>query len=969
MKDLDSDSTLRIVGIGASAGGLEALELFFDAMPATRDFAFVVIQHLSPDYKSLMGELLAKHTSMEIFHAEDGMEITPGSIYLIPRKKNMTVYKRKLFLTDQEHGLNLPIDIFFQSLAEDAGERAIGIVLSGTGSDGTRGVRAIKEAGGLVIVQDEDDAKFDGMPRSAISTGIVDFVLPAGKIPQELQDFVAGNVRLVSNGNDARFNGASSITKIFMLIKRKTGVDLSFYKETTILRRLERRMGINQIHDVQRYIQFLEESPAEITTLFKEILIGVTRFFRDQQAFDILQQQVIPEIFNGKESTEQIRVWVGGCSTGEEAYSIAILLAEYAEKHYLHNDIKIFATDIDKDAIEFASHGLYPESIAADASPHRLARYFVRKGESYQIAPAIREMVVFAYHNIFKDPPFRRIDLISCRNMLIYLQPVLQKKVLSNFHFSLNSGGYLFLGSSETVGDLGKYFQTVDSRWKIFSCKGESRPSDLSLVPPDTNWRERTEATVRPAESVGRGHRTSEPVYEQLVERYLPPTVIVDENKEVVHTFGDLAPYLTVPSGKMDLGLLKMVRKELAVPVGTALQTSIREDRIVAYDDVALPEDDGATVVLKVSVYPLKGGYNAHFYAVVLDDQGGARRDGGVPAHHFDIEESVRNRMNDLESELLYTKENLQATIEELETSNEELQATNEELLSSNEELQSTNEELQSVNEELITVNSEYQKKIDELSELNDDMDNLLSGSAVGTIFLDGNMVIRKYSPPVAKQISIIKSDIGRPLGDLSHNLVYDDLLLDVDGVMKQGKPRELEVQSRDGEWFLVKIQPYESEHEKTSGIVLSLIDITERKIAEQALLRQHELMMRVLDSNPSAILMLDHRGLIIYANRPGQELLGYDADKLTTMRHNDPAFALQAPDGASIPDGELPYARILRDRQATEEYELMMITGPGSPTPGERLRIRINGSPIFDENGAVEGAVLNLRKASSREG
>jgi two-component system CheB/CheR fusion protein len=477
------------------------------------------------------------------------------------------------------------------------------------------------------------------------------------------------------------------------------------------------------------------------------------------------------------------------------------------------------------------------------------------------------------------------------------------------------------------------------------------------------------EATVRPPEPTGRGQRTSEPVYEQLVERYLPPTVIVDENREVVHTFGNLSPYLTVPSGKMDLGLLKMARKELAVPLGTALQTAIRENRIVAYDDVAIPGDDDATTVLKVSVYPLKGGYNSHFYAVVLDDQGGVRRDGGVPAHHFDIEESVRNRMNDLESELLYTKENLQATIEELETSNEELQATNEELLSSNEELQSTNEELQSVNEELITVNSEYQKKIDELSELNDDMDNLLSGTAVGTIFLDGNLVIRKYSPPVAKQISIIKSDIGRPLGDLSHNLVYDDLLSDVDSVMKQGKPRELEVQSRDGEWFLVKIQPYESEHEKTTGIVLSLIDITERQIAEQALLRQHELMMRVLDSNPSAILMLDHRGLIIYANRRGQELLGYDADTLTTMRHDDPAFALQSPEGSAVPDGELPYARILRNEKPAEEYELLMTAGPDAPRPGDRLLIRINGSPIYDENGEVEGAVLNLRPSGSPEG
>ncbi|MCG8478325.1 MAG: hypothetical protein MI724_04450, partial [Spirochaetales bacterium] len=374
----NKERSFYIVGVGASAGGLEALESFFDNTPPSDDFAFVVIQHLSPDYKSLMAELLAKHTKMAIRPAEDGMEIRPGSIYLIPRKKNMTVYKRKLFLTEQEHGLNLPIDIFLQSLAEDVGEQAIGIILSGTGSDGTRGVRSIKEAGGLVIAQDEDDAKFDGMPRSAISTGIVDFVLPADKIPQELKAFVNGDVKLVTDGSHVRLGSTNAITKIFMLIKRKTGVDLSFYKETTILRRLERRMGINQIHDVNRYIAFLEENPQEITTLFKEILIGVTRFFRDSEAFDVLIEEVIPQIFNGKESGDPIRVWVGGCSTGEEAYSLAISLAEYAEEHLLQNDIKIFATDIDKDAIEFASYGLYPESIAADASPDRLAKYFIK---------------------------------------------------------------------------------------------------------------------------------------------------------------------------------------------------------------------------------------------------------------------------------------------------------------------------------------------------------------------------------------------------------------------------------------------------------------------------------------------------------------------------------------------------------------------------------------------------------------
>lgn len=960
----DQQPDFHIVGIGASAGGLEALESFFDNMPASQDFAFVVIQHLSPDYKSLMAELLAKHTSMEILQAEDGMAIRPGAVYLIPRKKNMTVYKRKLFLTEQEHGLNLPIDIFMRSLAEDVGEAAVGIVLSGTGSDGTRGIRAIKEAGGLIIVQDEEDAKFDGMPRSAISTGIVDYVLPANKIPQELQDFLSGNVRLITEGDDPRVNSSSLITKIFMLIKRKTGVDLSFYKESTIIRRIERRMGITQIHDVNQYIQFMEDSPAEITTLFKEILIGVTKFFRDSAAFESLQDHVIPSIFNGADPGDQIRVWVAGCSTGEEAYSLAILLAEYAEAHDLEQDIKIFATDIDKEAIEFASYGLYPESIAADASSERLAKYFVKKGEHYQIVPSIREMVIFAYHNIFKDPPFRRIDLISCRNLLIYLQPVLQKKVLSNFHFSLNNDGYLFLGSSETVGDLSKYFQSIDSKWKIFSYKGDGKPADLSFTPPEPSWRDRPDIQPdRMPEVTPRRPRPNEPLYESLIEHYLPPTAIVDDNRQVVHTFGDLSPFLRIPSGKMDLDLTKMATKSVAIPLGTALQAAIRDRKPIAYDNVVIPgtgEED--QTVIRLTVRPIPGAYSSRFYAAIFEARDRDGSDADLPVVDFDIDESIRRRIEDLESELQYTKENLQATIEELETSNEELQATNEELLSSNEELQSTNEELQSVNEELITVNSEYQKKIDELSELNDDMNNLLSGTAIGTVFLDSSLTIRKFTPPVAQQINIIKSDIGRPFSDLSHNLRYDTLIDDVNAVMTSEEPREVEVQNNNEQWFLVKIQPYRSDQENTKGIVLSLIDITGRKHAEQALLRQHELMMRVLDSNPSAIIMLDHRGRIIYANRQAETLLGYNEPDLTRMHHDDAAFAIKDADGAVIPPDQLPFATICDTGTAVSDAILTVQSGPDGATPGSRLRLRVNGSPIYGDAGEVDGAVLNLR-------
>ncbi|MFW5693561.1 MAG: chemotaxis protein CheB [Alkalispirochaeta sp.] len=979
---------MRIVAVGASAGGLEALETFFGNMPSTTRFAFVVIQHLSPDYKSLMGELLSKHTTMEIVQGEDGMKLRPGVIHLIPRKKNMTIYQGTLFLTEQEHGLNLPIDIFMQSLAEDAGEAAVGVVLSGTGSDGTRGVRAIKEAGGLVIVQDEEDAKFNGMPRSAIATGIVDFVLPAEQIPAELQSFVTGRVQLVDEDSADGAGSSDSITKIFMLIKRKTGVDLSFYKENTIIRRLERRMGINQIHDVQRYIEFLEENPEEITTLFKEILIGVTRFFRDQSAFETLAEQVVPAVFTGKAPHEQIRVWVAGCSTGEEAYSIAILLTEYAERHFLHNEIKIFATDIDKDAIEFASYGTYPESIAADASRDRLTKYFVRKGESYQIVPSIREKVIFAYHNIFKDPPFRRVDLISCRNLLIYLQPILQKKVLSNFHFSLNEAGFLFLGSSETVGELTKYFRTIDTKWKIFAYKGNGSTPRIDSAASDTpeGWRDRieisrasqlaqrtqlTQAGVasndQSTQSRPRSRsRNSEPMYEELIQHYLPPTIVVDEERQVLHTFGDLSPFLQIPMGKMDLDVMKMARKSVNIPLGTALQTAIRENRTVAYEDVAVPTGDGGDAdysVVRLVVRPLRSAYNARFFAVIFDPQDAKPREESLPVQRFDVDESVQRRITDLENELQSTKENLQATIEELETSNEELQATNEELLSSNEELQSTNEELQSVNEELITVNSEYQKKIDELSELNDDMNNLLSGTAIGTVFLDEHLTIRKFTPPVAQQINIIKTDVGRPFADLSHNLRYDALLSDIKQVQESGRASELEVQNKDGHWFLVKIQSYRSEQEEVSpkGIVLSLVNITERKVAEEALLREHDLLMRVLNSNPSAIVMLDHRGTIGYANQRARELLGLTEASLQRMRHQEETLQVLTTDGTPIPSNQLPASLVTSEGTPVDDYSALVQAGPDGANPGANIPVRINGSPIYDEHGALEGAVLNL--------
>ncbi|MFW5842823.1 MAG: chemotaxis protein CheB [Spirochaetota bacterium] len=951
-----SREDFHVVGIGASAGGLEAIETFFDNIPGGLNMAFVIVQHLSPDYKSLMGELLSKHTAMAIFQAEDGMEIAPGAIYLIPRKKNMTIFGGKLFLTQQEHGLNLPIDIFLQSLAEDVGEKSVAVILSGTGSDGTRGVRAIKEVGGIVMVQDEESAKFDGMPRSALATGIVDYVLPPSHLAEELQNFVKGNFTLKRDDPTRELTASNTLSKIFLLIKRKTGVDLSFYKESTILRRIERRMGINQTKDIRKYVELMERSPGEIQSLFKEILIGVTKFFRDEEAFRILREQVIPALFEKKADGEEVRVWVAGCSTGEEAYSLAILLAEYVEDNKLSNDVKIFATDIDKGAIDFASYGIYPESIAADADPEQLRRYFVKKGESYQVVQRVREMVIFAYHNIFKDPPFRRIDLISCRNLLIYLQPVLQKRVLSNFHFSLNEGGFLFLGSSETVADFSKYFQNVNVKWKIFQFRGGGSTAHLEIDGAEDGWRRRLHDTNRRVEITQQSpHPRFEQVYEQLIEAALPPCVIIDESWEIRHVFGDVGPFLRLPVGKIDLNISRMAKGDLSIPLGTAIQSAAAEKIAVSIEDIAVPEN-GTGKSVRLTVRPIRGGFDAYFFAITFEETG--RESVARSAPSFDLEEGVRTRIRDLENELQHSRENLQATIEELETSNEELQATNEELLSSNEELQSTNEELQSVNEELITVNSEYQKKIEELSELNDDMTNLLAGTEVGTVFLDTELTIRKYTPPVTRQINLIKSDIGRPFSDLTTNLEYDSLDRDVREVLGSLRPREVEVRSTQDRWYLVKITPYRTETERVRGVVVTLIDITERRTAEDALGRQHDLFMRILDSNPTAITMVDSRGRIVYANQKAEGLLRLRESGKKELSYDDPLFSITDAADKPIPSEELPFARISSTGEPVSDF-VHRITHPN----GQTVTLRINGSPIVDEYGDVEGAVFNLEE------
>ncbi len=832
------------VGIGASAGGLEAIEQFFQGISSHTGLAYIVIQHLSPDYKSLMVELLSKKAAIPVLRAEEGMMVERDTIYLIPPKKNLTIFHGKLLLSDQpphDRWINLPIDIFLRSLAEDQQERAIGVILSGTGSDGSRGIRAIKEHGGMVMVQDEHDARFDGMPKSAVSTGMADFILKAEEMPGKLLAFVKYPHLTKVEGGERLVHSDDSLSIIFSMLRSKTKVDFTFYKPSTVIRRIERRMNVNQVDDLPAYIHLLKENSRELMTLYRELLIGVTNFFRDREAFDYLAESLLPELARQKKHAP-LRLWVAGCSTGEEAYSLAIVLQELIAKGLLRDQVKIFATDVDNDAIMTAGAGVYPESIAADVGPALLSQYFHHKGDNYHVSRKIREMVVFAQHNLINDPPFTHIDLVSCRNLLIYFQPTLQKKVMEMFNFSLNPGGLLFLGTSETTGEMGGFFTSKHHKWKLYESKGKRHFSmERSEGNSPFTMRQPTHRLVTARPLVERV--TNDPdrhLYDRLLRALsldvIPLTVVINEEMEVLYTVGDTKNIFRLPHGRMENDITKMVQQEIAIPLTIGIKKVIKEEKGVTYTNIRLASGESSRT-LHISIRPLPGNKTQPLLLAVLfieiDDHGHVAEAEGKT---YEYDKEVEQRILDLEHELQFTKENLQATIEELETSNEELQATNEELLASNEELQSTNEELQSVNEELYTVNSEHQRKIMELTELNNDIDNLLTSTEIGTVFLDERLHVRKFTPYIQQVINILDSDIGRPLSHLTHRLTQVDILALVQRVMATTRSVEQKVPSDDGRWFYLRILPYHIAPQTFAGVVLTLIEVTELVHAEQAL-------------------------------------------------------------------------------------------------------------------------------------
>jgi two-component system, chemotaxis family, CheB/CheR fusion protein len=891
-----------VVGVGASAGGLAAFEAFFSGMPADRDpgMAFVLVQHLAPDHQSILAELVRRYTRMQVLDVEDGMVVKPNCTYIIPPNRDMAFLHGALQLLEPvtPRGRRLPIDFFFRSLALDRRERAIGVVLSGTGTDGTQGVRAIKGEGGMIMVQHPASTEYDGMPRSALATGLVDYELPPAEMAAQLMAYVAH-----SYGRPPRPAAApppqaeSAIKKILVLLRVHSGHDFSQYKQGTVHRRIERRMALHQVDSIDNYVKHLQQSAAELESLFRDLLIGVTSFFRDPAAFEALQQQVIKSLLAERAPGSPVRVWSAGCSTGEEAYSLAILFAECQEALKQSYRVQVFATDLDSRAIATARAGVYPANIAADVPPERLARFFSVEPDSgsYRIHKAIRDMVVFSEQDIVRDPPFSKLDLISCRNLLIYTGGELQRKVIPLFHYALNPGGYLYLGTSESVGEFNELFSAVDRKLKIYRRRDQTYKPQGGFSCPVPRGGAAIDSAMPPgAPAAGPKPGFRELTETTLLRQFDSAGALINAQGDIYYLHGRTGMYLEPPAGEVGVSnVLKMAREGLRRDLVMALHQAVSTNEPVRRAGLMVKTNGGFSAVdLTVCLVPASRASHAAgpLFLVILDaakpapDQNAPAplpvpgRGGDADARVAALQQELKNS----EEYLRTTNEELETTNEELRSSNEELQAVNEELQSAVEELETSKEELQSLNEELATVNAELQTKVADLSRANSDMNNLLAGTGIGTIFVDHELHILRFTPAATRLINLIGSDVGRPLHHVLSNLVGQQRLQDdVRRVLENLMPQETEVQATTGEWYSMRIQPYRTLSNVIEGAVITFVDISAAKEARNAL-RDSELRTReILESISGGFISLDDGMLIRYVNPAAERMFGWRAAEL----------------------------------------------------------------------------------------
>jgi two-component system CheB/CheR fusion protein len=875
----------HIVAIGASAGGLEALEKLFDGLSSNSGATFVVIQHLSPDHKSMMANLLSRHTEMPVVMVEQDMPIEPNRVYLIPPGSIMHMGQGKLNLTPKNpRTLTLPIDVFFKSVAEHYGARCVGVVLSGTGSDGTRGAAAINDAGGFLIAQEPLDAKFDGMPRSVIATGLVDAILPVDQIGQRLlahitnQPIVQAAVAMdVQTARSLALSPEAALNSILHLLLQVGGIDFQEYKSGTVMRRIERRMNVRQVTSLETYLDLLGEDRSEVLTLRRELLIPVTSFYRDSDAFDILARQVIEPLVAKKQAGESIRVWLAAVSTGEEAYSVAMLFLEAFDQLKRWPTLKIFATDVEQQNVETAGAGTYPESIAAEVSAQQLERFFVKKGNSFVVKNELRQCIVFARHNLLTDPPFTRMDLVVCRNALIYFRNTAQERALKRLQYALLPGGHFFQGSSESLGDLQKDFNPVSARHKIWEmirplsfplevAKGAGYGYALSLA-----GNQRVRAGRPKPNAVEQG-------FTALLKAFSPPpAILVNGRHELVHSYGEVHRFLQLREGHASLDMNRILPDPL-VPVAVALVFKAgREGVSVTSDRLKFTTAEGGVEYLRLSAWPVDEVDGERLTLLAFEPLHAIA--SGDASHTIDLDSETAERMEVLERELSATRESLQATVEELETSNEELQSTNEELMSSNEELQSSNEELQSVNEELNTVNAEYQEKIDILNRLNADLDNMAQAVSAGTVFVDEKLQLTRFSPDATHIFRLRDSDIGRPLDDLAHTLLYPELISDLTRTLDKHEKVEKEIRAINGLHYFVRMLPYRVPSSSARGAVITFMDVTA--------LHEVSRLQHIIDALAEHIAVLNSAGVITLVNTAWRQFALDNGDP--TLAHSGP--------------------------------------------------------------------------------
>ena len=835
-------SPFPIVGIGASAGGLEVLELFLKNVPVDSGMAFVIVQHLDPTHKGILAELLQRVTPMKVSQIKDRTRVQPDRVYVIPPNKDLSILHGVLHLLDPvaPRGLRLPIDFFLRSLAADSEDHSIGVILSGMGADGTLGLKAIKEKAGVVFVQDPASAKFDGMPRSAVEAGLADIVAPVEALPGKIIAFLHHMPLVASPGLAGEDKGHSAFEKIMILLRAQTGHDFSLYKKNTVYRRIERRMGIHQIHRIATYVRFLQENPQELELLFKELLIGVTNFFRDPATWEQLKAEVIPALLKDRPPGQALRFWVPACATGEEAYSLAIVFKEAleqlkpAQKHIL----QIFATDLDRDAIGKARAGVFPANIAADVSPERLNRFFVHLDHKYQVAKSIRELVIFAPQNVIMDPPFTRLDLVSCRNLLIYLTPELQKKLFPLFHYSLNPGGVLVLGSAETIGEFTDLFAPLADKTQLYrrlesGLRAEPVEFPASFMPA----RKGVPPPAKPLKTTANLQSQAEQL---LLQRYSPAAVLVNDKGDIIFINGHTGKYLEPAAGKANLNLFAMAREGLGYELTDAFRKALRQKDAVIRKNVKVGADAGVqTVDLTVQAIAEPEALRGLVMIVFTEVATPPETKGPAQKGHS----ASSARMAALERDLEQNRQELQTTREEMQTSQEEAKSANEELQSANEEMQSTNEELttsqeemQSMNEELQTLNAELQHKVEDLSRLNNDMKNLLDSAELATVFLDSALRVRLFTAGSNRVFRLIPGDMGRPITDITSELDCPELADRAREVLRTLAIHEQQVPARNGRWFLMRIMPYRTLENMIDGVVMTFADITASKTLEGTL-------------------------------------------------------------------------------------------------------------------------------------